>query len=44
MLADSDRGIADGALFTDTGDLSRLIGRPTADLEAALRAALVTTA
>ncbi|MGO4600936.1 SDR family oxidoreductase [Terrabacter sp. 2YAF2] len=44
VLADSDRGIADGALFTDTGDLSRLIGRPTADLEAALRAALVTTA
>jgi len=44
VLADSDRGIADGALFTDTGDLSRLIGRPTADLETALRAALVTTA
>ena len=43
VLADSDRGIAEGALFTDTGDLSRLIGRPTTGLEAALRAALVTT-
>ncbi|GAA2743929.1 SDR family oxidoreductase [Terrabacter aerolatus] len=43
VLADSDRGIADGALFTDTGDLSRLTGRPTTSLEDALRAALVTT-
>jgi NAD(P)H dehydrogenase (quinone) len=43
VLADSDRGIAEGALFTDTGDLSRLIGRPTTGLEDALRAALVTT-
>src|SRR6478672_328983 len=39
-LADSDRGIADGALFTDTGDLERLIGRPAASLEDAVRAAL----
>lgn len=43
VLADSDRGIADGALFTDSGDLSRLIGRPSTKLEDALRAALVTT-
>ena len=42
VLADSDRGIADGALFTDSGDLSRLAGRPTTDLEDALQAALVT--
>jgi NAD(P)H dehydrogenase (quinone) len=42
VLADSDRGIAEGALFTDTADLSRLIGRPTTGLEDALRAALVT--
>jgi NAD(P)H dehydrogenase (quinone) len=43
VLADSDRGIAEGALFTDSGDLSRLAGRPTTDLEDALRAALVPT-
>ncbi|CAN7486363.1 SDR family oxidoreductase [Terrabacter sp. LjRoot27] len=41
VLADSDRGIAEGALFTGSGDLSRLIGRPTTGLEDALRAALV---
>lgn len=29
ILADSDRGIARGALFTDSGDLRRLIDRPT---------------
>ncbi len=39
-LADSDRGIAAGALFTDTGDLERLIARPTTSLEDAVRAAL----
>ena len=43
VLADGDRGIADGALFTDSGDLSRLIGAPTTDLEDALRAASVPT-
>lgn len=43
VLADSDRGIGEGALFTDSGDLSRLVGRPTTGLEEALRAALVTT-
>ena len=41
VLADSDRGIAAGALFTDTGDLSRLAGRPTTGVEDAVRAALV---
>jgi NAD(P)H dehydrogenase (quinone) len=39
-LADSDRGIARGRLFTDSGDLSRLIGRPTTSLGAAVRAAV----
>ena len=43
VLADSDRGIGEGALFTDSGDLSRLTGRPTTTLEGAVRAALVTT-
>ena len=41
VLADGDRGLAAGALFTDSGDLSRLTGRPTTSLEDALRAALV---
>ena len=41
VLADSDRGLSEGALFTDSGDLSRLAGRPTADLEDVVRAALV---
>lgn len=41
VLADSDRGISAGALFTDTGDLSRLAGRPTTGVEDAVRAALV---
>lgn len=40
MLADSDRGIARGELFTDSGDLNRLIGRPTTSLAAAVHAAL----
>ncbi|MGO4660757.1 SDR family oxidoreductase [Terrabacter sp. 2TAF16] len=43
VLADSDRGIAAGALFTDSGDLSRLIGRPTTSLEGALSAGFVAT-
>lgn len=29
VLADSDRGLARGELYTDSGDLRRLIGRPT---------------
>jgi NAD(P)H dehydrogenase (quinone) len=44
VLADSDRGLSQGALFTDSGDLSRLIGRPTTDVESALRAALALAA
>jgi NAD(P)H dehydrogenase (quinone) len=44
VLADSDRGLSQGALFTDSGDLSRLIGRPTTDVGTALRAALVAHA
>ncbi|RKT78414.1 NAD(P)H dehydrogenase (quinone) [Terracoccus luteus] len=40
VLADSDRGIRDGRLLTGTHDLSRLVGRPTASLEDAVRAAL----
>ena len=32
LLADSDRGIAAGELFVDSGDLTKLIGRPTATL------------
>jgi len=40
MLADSDRGIARGELFTDSGDLRRLIGRPTTPLREAVAAAL----
>lgn len=39
MLADSDRGIARGELFTDSGDLRRLIGRaPVTMAEAVGRA------
>jgi NAD(P)H dehydrogenase (quinone) len=37
-LADGDRGIRAGALFTDSGDLSRLIGRRTTSVEQAVRA------
>lgn len=37
VLADSDRGIAAGALEDHSGDLSRLIGRPTTPLADALR-------
>lgn len=40
LLADSDRGIAAGELFVDSGDLTKLIGRPTATLAAAVAAAL----
>lgn len=39
ILADSDRGIARGDLLVSTGDLSRLIGRPTTSLGQAVRAA-----
>lgn len=40
ILADSDRGIARGDLFTDSGDLSRLLGRPTTTPAEAVGAAL----
>jgi len=39
-LADADRGLARGDLFVDSGDLSRLIGRPTTPLRDAVAAAL----
>lgn len=40
LLADGDRAIAEGELFTDSGDLSRLTGRPTTRLAEAIAAAL----
>lgn len=40
IYADSDAGIARGELFVDTGDLSRLIGRPTTTLEESIKLAL----
>ena len=40
LLADSDLGLARGELLADTGDLARLIGRPTATPAEAIRAAL----
>ncbi len=40
LLADSDRGVARGELFTHSGDLRRLIGRPTTPWRDALAAAL----
>jgi NAD(P)H dehydrogenase (quinone) len=39
-LANADAGIAKGALFDDSHDLSRLIGRPTTPISATVRAAL----
>ena len=39
ILADSDLGIARGDLLVSTGDLRRLIGRPTTSLGHAVRAA-----
>jgi NAD(P)H dehydrogenase (quinone) len=40
LLADSDLGIGRGELFTDSGDLGRLIGRPTTTLAEAVAVAL----
>ncbi len=40
LLVDADRGIARGDLTTESGDLRRLIGRPTATLAQAVRAGL----
>ena len=39
-LADNDRGVAQGDLLVISGDLSRLIGRPTTSLADAVAAAL----
>jgi NAD(P)H dehydrogenase (quinone) len=38
--ADGDRAVADGELYVETGDLSRLIGRSTTPLSEAISAAL----
>ena len=40
MVADADTGASKGELDTRSGDLSRLLRRPTTTLEAAVRAAL----
>ncbi len=40
LLSDSDAGAAKGALFDDSRDLSRLIGRPTIPLAESIRKAL----
>ncbi|HVK24226.1 MAG TPA: SDR family oxidoreductase [Actinokineospora sp.] len=40
ILADSDHGIADGALYVDSGELGRLIGRPTTTLREAIKSAM----
>lgn len=41
VLATSDEGLKQGGLLAETGDLARLIGRPTTPLSAAVEAALV---
>ncbi|MGN9788710.1 SDR family oxidoreductase [Nonomuraea sp. ZG12] len=40
VLADADLGLGRGELFTDSGDLGRLIGRPTTTLSDAITSAL----
>lgn len=40
LLSDSDAGAANGGLFDDSHDLSRLTGRPTTDLAIAIAEAL----
>ncbi len=40
VLADADRGMNRGEMYTDSGDLRRLIGRPPVTLAEALTAAL----
>ncbi|GAB6897757.1 SDR family oxidoreductase [Kineosporia succinea] len=40
VLADCDRAIRDGEFVVDTGDLSRLLNRPTTSLAEAIKAAL----
>ncbi|WP_347403616.1 hypothetical protein [Solwaraspora sp. WMMD406] len=44
VLAAADVGIARGELTTDSGDLSRLIGRPTTSLAEAVRRGLAALA
>lgn len=44
LLADADQGIRRGGLHTDSGDLTRLIGRPTTPLAAAIATALAAPA
>jgi NAD(P)H dehydrogenase (quinone) len=39
VIADADRGLARGELFVDSGDLHRLIGRPSTSLPDAIAAA-----
>jgi NAD(P)H dehydrogenase (quinone) len=41
-LAESDRGLARGELLVETGDLSRLAGRPTTSMPEAVAAALAS--
>jgi NAD(P)H dehydrogenase (quinone) len=40
ILADSDRGVAEGQLLVQAGDLSRLVGRPTTSMPEAVAAAI----
>jgi len=40
ILADADEGIARGELFTDSGDLAKLLGRPPVPFSAAVAAAV----
>jgi NAD(P)H dehydrogenase (quinone) len=40
MLADSDTGLEKGELYTDSRDLSRLIGRPTTSMQEGVKVAL----
>ena len=40
LLADSDLGVGRGELYIDTGDLSRLLGRPATTMKEAIAAAL----
>lgn len=40
ILADADQGLGRGELFTDSGDLRRLIGRPTTTPSEAITTAL----
>jgi NAD(P)H dehydrogenase (quinone) len=40
VLADADLGLSRGELFTGSGDLGRLIGRPTTPLADAVAGAL----